>query len=54
MQEEALQEKWYAVWCLENHKDGYIHNMATTKMNYEMEFPILGKKLNSFQTNWSS
>jgi hypothetical protein len=32
---------------VENHKDGCIHNMATTKMNYEIEFHVLGKKLNS-------
>ena len=32
---------------MENHKDGCIHNMATTKMNYEIEFHVLGKKLNS-------
>jgi benzoyl-CoA reductase/2-hydroxyglutaryl-CoA dehydratase subunit BcrC/BadD/HgdB len=33
---------------MENNKDGCIHNMETSNKNYEMEFPILGKKLNSF------
>jgi hypothetical protein len=32
---------------VENHKDGCIHNMATSKMNYEIEFHVLEKKLNS-------
>jgi hypothetical protein len=26
---------------------GCIHNMATTKKNYEIEFHVLGEKLNS-------
>jgi hypothetical protein len=30
---------------MENHKDGYIHNMETTKMNHEIEFHVLGIKV---------
>ena len=30
---------------VENHKDGYIHNMETTKMNDEIEFHVLGIKV---------
>jgi hypothetical protein len=32
---------------MENHKEGCIHNMETTKKNYEIEFHFLGEKLNS-------
>jgi hypothetical protein len=37
----------YNLVLVENHKDGCIHNMATTKKNYEIEFHVLGEKLSS-------
>jgi hypothetical protein len=30
---------------VENHKDGCIHNVATTKMNHEIECHVLGIKV---------
>ena len=30
---------------MENHKDGFIDNVATTKMNHEIECHVLGIKV---------
>ena len=30
---------------VENHKDGCIHNVATSKMNHEIECHVLGIKV---------